>query len=141
MSERSSIEWTEATWIRQPAATGCPPDATTAEVHQQLGRRPLLRPLACEHLHQPALRQDEPARVQEQEQRLPYRPLDDLVKDAVDFTAVGMRPHATGLVLLDHLMQPVVHFAWASEKKQSSVSPFFERKSEATRRAISPEAG
>lgn len=78
-----------------------------AEIHQQLGRRPCPRALACEDVNQAVLRQDQPAGIQEEEQRLPQGPFDHLVENAVDLTAMSVRPHALGLVVLDHLVQAV----------------------------------
>lgn len=78
-----------------------------AEVHQQLGRRLLLRPLLRQYIHEPVLGQGQPARIQEEEQRFAHGPLDHAVENAVDLAAVGVRQHTAGPVVLDHLVQAV----------------------------------
>ncbi|MER6031837.1 hypothetical protein [Streptomyces sp. NPDC001851] len=55
------------------------PHSHHAEIHQQLGRLPSLRALAREDIDEALLRQDQSARVQKEEQRLPDGALDDLI--------------------------------------------------------------
>ncbi|MYU48329.1 hypothetical protein GTV15_19370 [Streptomyces sp. SID7803] len=76
-------------------------------------------------------------RVQEQEQRLPDSAFDDLVQDAVDFIAVGMRPHTMARYCCSTSSSRAYDVGCASEKKHSRVR-FDLCRSEATCRAISP---
>lgn len=80
------------------------PDSQHAEVHQQLGRRPCPQSPVGQHVHQPVLREDKPARVEK------------LVEDAVDLATVSVGSDAAGPVLPDDLVQPANDFRWASEK-------------------------
>ncbi|MFJ9483069.1 hypothetical protein ACIRRI_50510 [Streptomyces mirabilis] len=83
------------------------PDGHHAEVHQQLGGRPLLVPRALpgQDVDEPVLGQDEAAWIEEEEQRCVLCTPDHAVEDAVDLAVVVVGNHLALPVVVDDVVQ------------------------------------